>query len=160
MLKLPWNILQPGHLPVFLTAILPSASSGGLFKQVTKSAWVIRVTNLILHIDRLIYGVYLRALGNAELRVLGCKLFTWDAWFSPGGSSAYTCFFSRHVPNIQEREINTPREIKNAFKYRLRLTFQAAGDVCLCWPIEWLGLQWSNPDRWLTRLPMRGQCDY
>ena len=42
-----------------------------------------------------------RALGNAELRVLGRKLFAWDAWFSPGGSPAYACFFSRHVPKIQ-----------------------------------------------------------
>ena len=34
----------------------------------------------------------MRALGNAELRVLVRKFFPWDACFSLGGSSMYACF--------------------------------------------------------------------
>ena len=75
-----------------------------------------------------------RALGNAELRVLGCRLFAWGAWFSPGGSSACACFFSRHVSKIQQLsyKYTLGDQNKSPLYYRLRNTFRVAGEVCLC----------------------------
>ena len=44
----------------------------------------------------------IRALGNAELRVLVRTFFPWDAGFTLGRSSVYACFFSRHALKIQK----------------------------------------------------------
>ena len=49
-----------------------------------------------------------RALGKAELRVLGHKLFPWDAWILPGGRSVYACFLF----GLCQRDKYTPGDQK------------------------------------------------
>ena len=85
---------------------------------------------------------------------ISSHVLPWDALFLLGGSSAYTCFFSRHALKIQE---HTGRS-KALWYYRSWHAFEPQESwllSCLCWPIVWLGLQWSKSDRWLTGLPMR-----
>ena len=79
---------------------------------------------------------------------LGHKVFT------RGEFRVRMFFLVGTCQNSSGWEINTHWEIKSPL-ISIATHFWAAGDVCLCWPIVWLGLQCSNLDRWLTGLPMR-----
>ena len=104
-----------------------------------------------------------RALGNAELRVLVCTFFPWDAWFSQGRSSAYACFFSWHALKIQkQRWIHTERS-KALWYYRSLNTFRAAGNVIIVLPLLTNRMTRTAVKQFwqvIDRITDAGQCDY